>query len=122
MEYALKVLNRYSSIPGHSSRRMWFVNEVTCAYCDGSGADPKYDSASGCPVCHGAGLIQVTPPVVTCRQCAGSGRTAGDLSCLSCRGVGMVSVRIEADLCSHCGGSGEEGIFPCNACKGLGII
>lgn len=121
MEYARKILNRFSSIPGNYAGRKRFVNEVICAYCYGHGTDPKYSSASGCPVCRGAGLIQVTPPVVLCKQCAGSGRTAGDLICLTCRGVGMVPVRLEADLCPRCGGSGEEGIFPCNGCKGLGI-
>jgi len=122
MEYALKVLNRYGPAAGKSSRRKCFVDEVSCAYCGGGGADPKYSSASGCPVCRGAGDVRVTPPVVSCRQCAGSGRVGGDLICLTCRGVGVVPVPVEADTCSRCGGTGEEGVFYCNACKGQGIV
>jgi DnaJ-class molecular chaperone len=121
MEYALKVLNKYGPAvkPTHRKR---FVDEVACAYCGGGGADPKYSSASGCPVCRGAGAVRVVPPVVTCRRCACSGRVAGDLICLTCGGVGMVSVPFAADTCPRCGGTGEEGIFYCNACKGQGIV
>jgi DnaJ-class molecular chaperone len=122
MPYALKVLNRYGPALGTTSRRKHFVHEVSCAYCGGGGADPKYSSASGCPVCRGAGSVRVAPPVVACRPCAGSGRVGGDLICLTCRGVGMLPVRSEADTCARCGGSGEAGIFPCNACKGQGIV
>ena len=122
MEYALKVLNRYGPALRTVSRRKHFVDEVVCAYCGGGGADPKYSSASGCPVCRGAGGVRVTPPVVACRPCAGSGRVGGDLICLTCRGLGMVPVRFEADTCPRCGGSGEEGIFSCNACKGQGMV
>ena len=122
MEYALKVLNRYGPVSNRPTRRKRFVDEVSCAYCGGRGADPKYSSAFGCPVCRGAGDVRVTPPVVSCRQCAGSGRVGGDLVCLTCRGVGVVSVPVEADTCSRCGGTGEEGVFYCNACKGQGIV
>jgi DnaJ-class molecular chaperone len=121
MRYALKVLKRYGPASSSPSQRLYFVDEVACAYCGGSGADPKYSSASGCPVCRGAGAVLVTPPVVVCRQCAGSGREVGDLICLSCRGAGMLAVRYGADTCPRCGGTGAEGIFPCNACKGQGI-
>ena len=122
MEYALKVLTRCGSALGKPTRRKRFVDEVTCAYCGGGGADPKYSSASGCPVCRGAGRVRVTPPVVTCQRCSGSGRVAGDLICLTCRGVGAMRVRFEADTCPQCKGTGEEGIFYCNACKGQGIV
>jgi len=122
MEYALKVLSKYGPAPGKASRRKRFVDEVTCAYCGGYGADPKYSSASGCPVCCGAGSVRVTPPVVVCGRCNGSGRVGGDLICLTCRGVGMAPVRFEADTCPKCGGTGEEGIFYCHSCKGQGIV
>ncbi|MDO9071439.1 MAG: hypothetical protein Q7V36_07975 [Deltaproteobacteria bacterium] len=122
MEYALKVLNRYGPVPGKGSRRKHFVDEVSCAYCGGRGGDPKYSSASGCPVCRGAGVVRVMPPVVACRQCGSSGRVGGDLICLTCKGVGVVSVPVEADTCARCGGTGEEGVFYCNACKGQGIV
>jgi len=61
MEYALKVLNRYGPALGTTPRRKHFVDEVVCAYCGGGGADPKYSSASGCPVCRGAGSVRVAP-------------------------------------------------------------
>jgi DnaJ-class molecular chaperone len=122
MRYALKVLNRYGPVANKISRRQYFVDEVGCAYCGGSGADPKYSSASGCPVCRGAGAVSVTPPVVVCRQCGGSGRVGGDLICLTCKGTGVVSVPLAADTCHRCGGTGEEGVFYCNACKGQGIV
>ncbi|MBM4295381.1 MAG: hypothetical protein FJ126_10855 [Deltaproteobacteria bacterium] len=122
MEYALKVLTRHHTSQGRKTRSKRFVDEVPCAYCGGDGADPKYRSASGCPVCRGAVSVRVTPPVVTCQRCSGSGRVAGDLICLTCRGVGAMSVRFEADTCPRCKGTGEEGIFYCNACKGQGIV
>lgn len=121
MEYALKILNKYGPAV-RPSHRMRFVDEVACAYCGGSGADPQYSSASGCPVCRGAGSVRVALPVVACRPCGGSGRVAGNLICLTCRGAGAMSVRFEADTCSQCQGTGEEGIFYCNACKGQGIV
>jgi len=120
MEYALKVLTRCGSAV-KPTRRQRFVDEVSCAYCGGGGGDPKYSSASGCPVCRGAGIVRVTPPVLACRRCSGSGRVGGDLICLTCKGVGVVSVPVGADTCSRCGGTGEEGVFYCNACKGQGI-
>ncbi len=123
MVYALKVLNRLGPALGkRPTGRQRFVDAVTCAYCGGGGADPQYSSASGCPVCRGAGMVRVVPPVVVCRRCAGSGRVSGDLICLTCNGVGMLSVRYEADTCPRCGGTGAEGIFYCNACKGQGIV
>ena len=122
MEYAMQVLTRHGPVSGQSTCQKRFVDEVTCAYCGGGGADPKYSSASGCPVCRGAGVVRVRPPVVACRQCGSSGRVAGDLICLTCKGVGVVSVPVEADTCSRCGGTGEEGVFYCNACKGQGIV
>ena len=84
MEYALKVLNRHGPAV-KPTRRKRFVDEVVCAYCGGGGADPKYRSASGCPVCRGAGAVRVTPPVVACHRCGSSGRVGGDLICLTCR-------------------------------------
>ena len=122
MEYAMQILTRQGPVSGQPTRRKRFVDEVRCAYCGGAGADPKYSSASGCPVCHSAGVVRVMPPVVACRQCGTSGRVGGDLICLTCKGLGMVSVPVEADTCARCGGTGEEGVFYCNACKGQGIV
>jgi DnaJ-class molecular chaperone len=121
MEFAPKVLNRYGLTPGPVSLRKRFVNEVTCAYCGGQGTDPKLSSASGCPVRNGAGWVQVTPPVVTCRLCSGSGLVNGDLVCLTCRELGVVQVSFTANICPRCDGHGAEGIFYCSACKGQEI-
>lgn len=120
----VKLSTALSSIPGKYGGRKRFVNGVIRAYCHAcvNGKDPKYSGASWCPVCPGAGVIQVTPRVVVCKRCAGSGRTEGDLICLTYNGVGVVSVRLEAGICPRCGGTGEEGIFLFNVCKGLGII
>ena len=122
MKYAQEVLSKSWKFQGRRSRNKRFVDVVTCAYCRGSGADPKYGNTSRCPVCSGAGEIRVTPPVVTCLKCSGSGRESGDLTCLACKGTGVVSVRKEAGICPKCKGTGEEGVFYCSLCKGLGIL
>ena len=88
----------------------------------GTGVDPKDGDGTRCPVCGATGTVVVTPPVVTCLKCSGSGREGGDLSCLACRGIGVVSVRKEAGPCLKCGGTGEDGVFYCTPCKGQGIV
>ena len=122
MKYAQEVLGKFWKFKGRQYRSKHFVDAVTCAYCCGSGVDPKYGNTSRCPVCSGTGEIRVTPPVVTCLKCSGSGREGGDLTCLACKGIGVVSVRKEADICPKCYGTGEEGVFYCNPCKGQGIV
>jgi hypothetical protein len=121
MEYALKVLNRPGPALGKQTTG-WprFVDAVTCAYCGGDGADPKYSSASGCPVCRGAGMVRVVPPVVVCRRCAGSGRVSGDLICLTCNGVGMLSLRYEADTCPAAAEPAPRGFFIATPVRGKG--
>jgi DnaJ-class molecular chaperone len=121
MSYTQQVLAEHSTLEGRQSRTKRFVNQVICAYCRGSGVDPKYGNASRCIVCGASGQVSVTPPVVTCLRCLGSGREGGDLSCLSCRGTGVVSVCKEATPCPKCGGTGEDGVFYCIPCKGQGI-
>ena len=88
MEYAQEVLSRSAKLEGRRSRMKRFVDSVTCAYCRGTGVDAKYGNASRCPVCGATGKVKVTPPVVTCLKCSGSGREGGDLTCLACRGQG----------------------------------
>jgi DnaJ-class molecular chaperone len=122
MEYAQKVLARHTALEGRRSRSKRFVDSVDCAYCGGSGVDPKYGHGSRCPVCGASGKVMVTPPVVTCLRCLGSGREGGDLSCLGCRGTGVVSVRKEAATCAKCQGTGQDGVFYCTPCKGQGIV
>ena len=122
MEYAQKVLAEYAKLEGRRSRSKRFVDSVDCAYCRGSGVNPKYGHASRCPVCGASGKVKVTPPVVTCLRCLGSGREGGNLTCLACRGTGAVSVRKEAATCPKCRGTGEDGVFYCTPCKGQGIV
>ena len=123
MEYALKVLNRHGPVSGQPTRRKRFVDEVILRLLRRRAGPTPSTAAPPAARCAAApGRVRVTPPVVTCRLCGGSGRVGGDLICLTCRGVGVVPVRFEADTCPRCGGSGEEGIFYCNACKGQGIV
>ena len=122
MEYPQQVLARSGKLVGRRTRTMRFVHAVSCAYCRGSGVDPKYAHPSRCPVCGAAGKIKVTPPLVTCLKCRGTGREGGNLTCLACRGAGVVSVRKEATTCPKCKGTGEDGVFYCAACKGQGIL
>lgn len=122
MKYAQEILAKSWKLQGRRPRVKQLVHVVTCAYCLGSGWHPKYGNSSRCPVCGGTGEIKVTPPVVTCLNCSGSGREGGDLTCLACKGAGVVSVRKEADTCPGCKGTGEEGTFYCNLCKGQGIV
>ncbi len=122
MNYAHEVLARFGQIKGRRSRNKRFVDSVPCAYCRGSGVDPKYGNSSRCSVCGAAGKVAVPPPVVTCLKCSGSGREGGDLTCLACSGTGVVSVRKEATTCVKCFGTGEDGVFHCTPCKGQGLV
>jgi len=121
MGYVKQILSKYATLEGRWSRNKRFVDWVPCAYCLGTGEDPKYGNMSKCPVCGAAGTVKVKPPVVTCLRCFGSGREGGDLSCLSCRGTGVVSVHKDATTCPTCHGTGEDGVFYCTVCKGQGI-
>ena len=125
MEYVKDILVKSGSL-GKSrqcrTRNKRFVNVAPCAYCAGTGVDPKYGNMSCCTVCGGKGEVKVTPPVVNFLKCSGSGREGGDLTCLACRGVGAVSVRENAGICPKCNGTGEDGVFYCTPCKGQGIV
>ena len=122
MGYAQKVLARHRAREERRSRSKHFVDSVDCAYCGGSGVNPKYGHASRCPVCGASGKVMVTPPVVTCLRCLGSGREGANLTCLACRGTGAVSVRKEAATCPKCKGTGKDGVFYCTPCKGQGVL
>ena len=122
MEYAREVLARSARLEGERVREKRFVDQVSCAYCQGTGVDPKYGNGSRCPVCGATGTVRVKPPVITCLKCSGTGREGGNLSCLACRATGVVSVRKEAATCTKCRGTGEEGVFYCSLCKGQGIV
>ncbi len=122
MEYAQQILGKFAKLEGRRSRSKRFVDSVDCAYCGGSGVDPRYGNGSRCPVCGASGKLTVTPPVVTCLMCCGSGREGGDLSCLACKGRGVVSVSEDAGTCVKCRGTGQDGVFYCTPCKGQGIV
>ena len=64
---------------------------VTCAFCGGMGADPRYGAASRCPACGSNGMIAVRAPAVSCETCDGSGHEASTLPCGSCGGAGVVT-------------------------------
>ena len=66
---------------------------VTCAFCRGIGADPRYGAGSRCPACGVNRMIAVRPPAVSCPTCDGSGREAVALPCGLCGGAGVVSAR-----------------------------
>ena len=121
MEYAQEVLAKSNKLEGRGPRSKRFVDSVPCAYCQGTGADPKFGRGNRCPVCGAAGEVKVKSPVVTCLKCRGSGRERGDLSCLACKGIGVVSVPKDATTCPKCKGTGKDGIFYCSVCKGQGI-
>jgi molecular chaperone DnaJ len=78
------------------TREVPFQVAVTCARCEGDGAEPGTD-ISTCPECNGSGrLQQVTRSVFgefvrtqACPACAGSGRRI-EQPCSECRGAGRV--------------------------------
>ena len=119
--YVQKILEKSGRVHGGTRRAKRNVRHVLCAFCHGSGQNPKIESS--CPVCHGLKKVEVKPPVVTCLICHGSGANAGELNCLGCKGIGVVSVSKEAETCGKCFGTGYqgEGVFYCSDCKGQGI-
>lgn len=119
--YAQNILDRSGQLRAMARRTKRNVKSVTCAFCHGTGQNPKVDSV--CPVCRGTKKVPVSPPVVTCLVCNGNGNTSSELTCLSCKGIGVVSVSKNAAICKGCHGTGYqgEGVFYCSACKGQGI-
>lgn len=119
--YAQNLLERSGTLKGVLRRIKRNVRSVICAFCHGTGRNPKIDTS--CPVCRGGKKVPVKPPVVTCLACGGKGMSAAELNCLSCGGIGVVSVSKNAGICKKCHGTGYEGegIFYCSACKGQGI-
>jgi len=117
------VLARFLKLEsGKRRRKKRFVGRVDCAYCRGTGVDLKYGNMSKCPVCGGAGIVKVEPPVAACLKCRGTGRENGNLTCLACKGMGAVSVPKGADTCPKCKGTGKDGVFYCAPCRGQGIV
>jgi len=66
---------------------------IKCGYCKGSGK--KYSNATDiCPVCSGAGQVDVPSEHYTCGYCKGSGHKYSNASdiCPVCNGVGVTRV------------------------------
>jgi molecular chaperone DnaJ len=78
------------------TREVPFEVAVTCAHCDGDGAEPGSE-ISTCPTCGGAGRLQQVT-----------------------RSVFGEFVRTQA--CPACGGSGKKIETPCTVCEGAGRV
>jgi molecular chaperone DnaJ len=107
------------------AREVPFQVAVTCATCDGSGAEPGTEPAA-CPTCGGSGRLQEVSNTVlgqfvrthACGRCGGSGRVI-EHSCKTCDGAGRVvqerSLRVEVPPGIHdgqrirLGGQGHAG-------------
>lgn len=120
--YAQIILEKSGQFRDGRGRIQRNVNSVSCAFCRGTGRDPKMEIAS-CPVCRGAKKIGVIPPVVDCLICGGAGVGSGGMSCMGCRGIGVISVPKDSQTCGACHGTGTwgEGAFCCSECHGQGI-
>jgi len=78
--------------------------EERCAHCAGSGADPTVPQVE-CETCDGMGRLRQRIErddvdflqLHTCRDCGGSGRTAG-AACAECEGAGRTSTQRELRL------------------------
>jgi len=89
-----------------TTREVPFEVAVTCAHCDGDGAEPG-SAVTACPTCGGAGRLQQVSRSVfgefvrtqTCATCAGSGRRI-ERPCNVCDGAGRVveERRIEVEI------------------------
>jgi len=94
-----------------------------CGYCRGKGEKPK---GTVCPVCRGAGEVNLDPPVVVCAYCKGGGeeKPRSNITCTVCRGTGFVSVREPVKGCIRCRGTGRESgnKLSCLQCHGKGVV
>jgi len=88
-----------------------------CAWCHGSGDDPKssvFGPPNVCPVCSGQGSIVVVQPAMRCSRCRGTGRDTSavyDLKvCPVCGGSGWAHTKIQrySRSDSGIGGSNKE--------------
>jgi molecular chaperone DnaJ len=78
------------------TRQVPFQVAVTCARCEGDGAEPG-SQVTTCPTCGGAGRLQQVSRSVfgefvrtqACPACGGSGRTI-ETPCTECQGAGRV--------------------------------
>jgi hypothetical protein len=74
-----------------------------CAWCNGSGNDPKssvFGPPNICPVCGGQGSLKVTQPAMRCARCEGTGRSHNvwELTrCPICQGSGWAHANVQRD-------------------------
>ena len=63
MEYIQEILVKSGNLGKRQcrTRNKRFVNVVSCAYCIGTGVDPKHGNMSRCTVCGGKGEAKATP-------------------------------------------------------------
>jgi DnaJ-class molecular chaperone len=103
------------------------VDNVKCAFCDGTGKDPfdLMSSLSQCCVCIGHGKLDVKTPTVDCVYCHGTGRSRHTrLACSGCQGAGVITLAGPTTRCPQCCGSGteSESDLPCSLCRGAGLV
>jgi len=77
-----------------------FRKLVTCAHCNGSGAEPGSKRVT-CPTCRGAGQIRRSGGIIvftqTCPTCGGSGKKI-EKACTVCRGEGRSAKTTKLNL------------------------
>jgi DnaJ-class molecular chaperone len=106
--------------------------EVTCAFCGGSGRDPFgiMSPLSTCQVCGGLGQRTLPVPTISCVFCRGTGVYPSlRVTCTTCMGVGRVHMPADAVPCPECGGTGRaathrwpDSPLSCVRCRGKGVI
>ncbi|MDR0458623.1 MAG: molecular chaperone DnaJ, partial [Burkholderiaceae bacterium] len=71
-----------------------------CGTCRGSGAKPG-TKVNTCPICHGAGVVQISQGFFrvqqTCPQCRGAGKIIAE-PCPACRGAGRIKVQKDLEI------------------------
>ena len=98
-----------------------------CVFCKGTGIR-RLGGMQGakCPVCRGRAKITVTPPVMHCPFCNGTGEDQPRmaLTCSVCKGKGLVHVEEPFEICPACHGRGRPmaSKLYCSGCKGRGVI
>ena len=115
--------NSRAAGPGARAGKVLQEGTWPCGFCRGKGERP---AGARCPVCHGTGLIHLSPPVARCAFCKGRGeeKVRSGVTCTVCRGKGYVEVAPSATVCAGCRGTGKEknNKLPCLGCKGKGLV
>jgi len=80
----------------------------------GTQVEVSYEAASLCPHCHGNGAEPGTP-IVTCRNCDGTGQ----IQRVASTAFGRL---VRTAICDVCGGDGRVAETPCHECDGAGLV